>query len=97
MDYLIEEIRFSGARSDYLALQDRIDVIVPAIMLATPKQQMLISPTLKGFDATWGQLRHLSDRFSSIEKWHFFEKRDWDWPESRSKLFGFVSWLLSGK
>jgi len=97
VDYLIEEIRFSGARSDYLQLQDRIDVIVPAIMLATPKQQLLVSPVLKGFDGTWGKIRHLADRFSSIEQWHFSEKRDWDWPEDKSRLIGFLIWLLSGK
>lgn len=97
VDYLIEEIRFSGAQSDYLQLQDRIDVIVPAIMLATPKQQLLVSPELKGFDDTWGRVRHLADRFSDIEKWHFFEKRDWVWPADKSKLLSFINWLLSGK
>lgn len=97
VDFLIEEIRFSGARSDYLQLQERIDVLIPAIMLATPKQKLLVSPKLLGFDDTWGRIRHLADRFVGVEKWHFETKRDWEWPTDRSKLLGFIRWLLSGK
>lgn len=97
VDFLIEEIRFSGARSDYLQLQERIDVLIPAIMLGTPKQKLLVSPALLGFDETWGRVRHLADRFVGVEKWHFETKRDWEWPADRSKLLGFMRWLLSGK
>jgi len=97
VDFLIEEIRFSGARTDYLALQDRIDVIVPAIMLATPNQQILVSPRLKGFEESWGRIRHLADRFARVHTWHFETKLGWNWPEEKSKFVGFVKWLFSAK
>jgi len=97
VDFIIEEIRFSGAQVDYVQLQDRIDVLIPVIMLATPRQKLLTSPHLRGFEVNWGRIRHLADRFAPVHLWHFQEKRDWDWPIDKSKFLGFLRWLLSGK
>ncbi len=97
IDFHIEEIRFSGSRDDYIALQDRMDVIVPAIMIATPNQKLLTSKNLKNFEETWGRIRHLSDRFTHVNDWHFETRYDWDWPDGKSKIVGFIKWLFSAK
>jgi len=97
VDFIIEEIRFSGSPSDYAQLQDRLDVIVPVMPIATPNQKILVSPNLKGFEDQWGQVRHLADRFVDVHLWHFQEQLDWDWPEGESKILGFFKWMFSGK
>jgi len=94
IDFLIDEVRFSGAQSDLFALSDKLDEILPAVILATPKYNVLFSNELKGFSETFGKVRSHADRFAGVEKWYFFEKRDWDFPAGKSKIWGFVKWLV---
>lgn len=97
IDFLIDEIRFSGAKSDYQALQDELDKLKPALIFSTPEYGLLASTQLKGFTQSWGNLRSLSHRFVGIEKWHFSTKLAWDWPEDKSKIAGFVRWWWTGR
>lgn len=97
IDFLIDEIRFSGARSDYQALQDQLDELKPALIFATPEYGLLVAHELKGFTENWGQLRSLAHRFVGSETWHFDRKLDWDWPEDKSKIWGFVRWCFGAE
>jgi ABC-type transport system substrate-binding protein len=94
IDFLIDEVRFSGAKTDLFALNEKLTEIVPAIPISTPKYNLLTSHELLGFSENFGKIRSHSDRFLNIEDWYFFEKRDWDWPENKSKFTGFFQWLF---
>jgi|GEM_PF-1109104 len=96
IDFLIDEIRFSGAGSDYQALQDELDTLKPALIFATPDYGLLASTQLKGFNQTWGEPRSLAHRFVGSEKWHFKTKLDWDWPVENSKISSFFKWWWTG-
>ncbi|MCF7830930.1 ABC transporter substrate-binding protein [Candidatus Gracilibacteria bacterium] len=93
-DFLIDEVRFSGAQSDLFALSEELDDILPAIILATPTYNLFVSNELQGFSDTFGKIRSHAQRLSGIEKWYFYEKLTWDWPEDKSKLWGFVKWIF---
>jgi ABC-type transport system substrate-binding protein len=95
IDLLIEEIRFSGARSDVFSLGDQLRDIIPVMALATPQYNILVSQKLKGFSETFGKLRAHHDRLVGMSDWYFFEERDWDWPAEKSKLWGFVKWIFT--
>ncbi len=97
VDYLIEEVRFSGAVSDLFTLNQKLDDIIPVIPLATPKYYLLVNHDLLGFSKTFGKIRKHSERFFGIEKWHFSQKRDWDWPKHKSKFAGYFSWLFGAE
>ncbi len=94
VDFLIDEVRFSGTQSDFFTLNEELDYLMPAVPLATPKYILLVSNALKGFSENFGKIRSHAERFSGIEKWYFYEKTDWDWPEDKSKLWGFVKWIF---
>ncbi|MCF7812819.1 hypothetical protein K9M59_04500 [Candidatus Gracilibacteria bacterium] len=94
VDFLIDEVRFSGAQSDLFALNSKLEDIRPAIILSTPKYNLLVSEELKGFSENFGKIRSHSQRFSGIEKWYFEEKLDWDWPSGKSKFWGFWQWFF---
>ena len=97
IDYLIEEVLFSGTQSDLLTLNQKLEEIVPAIPIATPKYELLINRDLLGFSKTFGKIRQHAERFFGIEKWYFEQQRGWDWPKHQSKFAGFLSWLFNGK
>ena len=97
IDFLIDEIRFSGSDTDYQVLQDRLDDLKPALIFATPQYGLLASHKLKGFSDTWGNLRSFSHRFVGAETWHFNTTLDWDWPDDRFKIWGFVRYLVGQK
>lgn len=97
VDGLIDEIRFSGTESDYFVLAEKLDELVPSIMLMTPKYGFLVSDELFGFEASFGKFWSLSQRFSGIEKWHFAQEKDWDWNSSQSKLWGFIKWCVGAR
>ncbi len=94
VDFLIDEVRFSGAQTDLFALNEKLTEILPAVPLATPKYNLLASEQLLGFSETFGKIRSHSDRFLGIENWYFYEKRDWDLEEGTSKLVGFFRWIF---
>ena len=94
VDYLIEEVQFSGAVSDLFTLNQKLDDIIPVIPLATPKYYLLVNHDLLGFSKTFGKIRKHSERLFGVEKWHFSQKRDWDWPKHKSKFAGYFSWLF---
>lgn len=96
IDFLIDEIRFSGAKSDYQALQDELDRLHPALIFATPEYALLLDKDLKGFSNTWGSIRSLSQRFYNSHLWHLKTKLDWNWPKGKSKIFGFLAWWWNG-
>jgi len=95
VDFLVDEVRFSGAKSDLLALNDKLDGLIPAVPLATPKYELLISKELQGFSEHFGKVRSHGDRFSGIENWYLRQKRDWDWPKDKSKLWGMIKWMFT--
>lgn len=97
IDFLIEEIRFTGAVSDLLDLDQKLNEINPVLPLATPKYYILADHDLLGFSKTFGKIRKHSERFFGIDKWHFEQKKDWDWPEHKSKFAGYFSWLFGGE
>ncbi len=97
IDFLIDEIRFSGAKSDYQALQDELDKLNPALIFATPNYALLVDKDLKGFSESWGTIRSLSNRFYNSHLWHFKTKLDWDWPEDKSRFIGFLTWWFNGE
>jgi peptide/nickel transport system substrate-binding protein len=94
VDFLIDEVRFSGTQTDLFALNEKLTEILPATPLATPKYNLLSSQDLQGFSENFGKIRSHSDRFLGIENWYFNEKRDWDWEAGRSKFIGFFRWLF---
>ncbi len=95
IDFLIDEIRFYGAQSDLLTLNKKLSELVPAIILATPKYDLLISRYLKGFSETFGSVRSHADRFTGVQRWYFDEKLDWNLPEEKGKVMEFLKWSLS--
>ncbi len=94
IDFLIDEVRFSGAQSDLFALSEKLDDILPAIILATPTYNLFVSSELQGFSDTFGKIRSHAQRLSNIEKWYFYEKLTWDWDEENSKILGFIKWIF---
>ncbi len=96
IDFLVSEIRFSGAQSDFFQLSQKLDELIPAVMMATPQYTLLVSKDLKGFDEAFGKIRKYSDRFSNISKWHFFEKENWD-LENQNKYGTFFRWIFQKK
>jgi len=92
VDFLIDEIRFSGAQSDFFLLSQKLDELVPAVILATPQYSLLYDEQLKGLQDEFGKIRKYSDRFSNINSWYFFEKEDWDIRQGRLKAF--VKWIF---
>lgn len=98
VDFLISEIRFSGSKTDLAALSARIDQLVPVITLGTPEYKLLYDQrTLKGFEDNLGKIWSHAQRYSNIHEWYFNQKEDWNWPEDRSKLWGFLKWLTGNK
>lgn len=93
-DFLIDEIRFSGASSDWFSLSEKLDEIMPAIIFTTPKYNLFTSKELFSFDESFGKIRNHSDRFSHIENWHFFKKNVWDWSNDKSKFIVFWKWIF---
>jgi peptide/nickel transport system substrate-binding protein len=94
VDFLIGEVRFSGAQSDLFALSDKLEDIAPAFMLATPQYNFWISERLQGFSEYFGKIRSHSERFSGIENWYFDQKLDWNLPDNTSRVWGFLKWLF---
>lgn len=96
VDFLIDEVRFSDSRSDLFALNQKLNEIIPAIVIATPQYHFLVDHNLLGFSKNFGKIRSHSERFKEIQKWHYFKKRDWDWPREKSKFTGFFRWMWEG-
>ncbi len=94
IDFLIDEIRFSGAQSDLFMLEEKLDVLTPSISIATPKYELFVFKNLLGFSETFGKVREHADRFSDVGDWFFEKKRVFDFPEDKSKLWGFVKFLF---
>ena len=97
VDFLIDEIRFAGAQSDLFLLNEKINEIAPAVPIATPKYFLLVSKKLQNFSENFGKLRAHADRFFGVENWFFAKKREWNWPENSSKIFGFFKFIFSEK
>ncbi len=95
VDFLIDEVRFSDSRSDLFSLNQKLGEIAPVIVLATPQYNLLVNHNLLGFSKNFGKVRRHAERFAEIQQWHFFKKRDWDWPEDQSKFMGFFRWLFN--
>jgi len=94
VDFLVDEIRFSGAKSDVFALNQKLDEIRPALALGTPLHQIFVGKTLLGFAENFGKFRSSADRFFRAEKWHFFQKQDWNLPKNSSKIWEFLKWIF---
>ena len=94
VDFLIDEVRFSGTQTDIFALNEKLMEILPAIPLVTPKYNLLVSAELKGFSEYFGKIRSHADRFLGIEDWYFKEKKDWALSIGTSKISEFFRWIL---
>ena len=97
VDFVISELRFSGSQSDLLNLNERLDTILPAVAFATPKYKLLVHEDLKGFHEGFGKIRSHAQRFAGVEHWYFQTEPGWDWPENRSKIWGFLRWLFGSE
>lgn len=95
VDFLIDEVRFSDSRSDLFALNQKLSEIIPAIVLATPQYYFLVDHDLLGFSKNFGKIRRHSERFEEVQQWHYFKKRDWDWPREKLKIAGFFEWIIN--
>ncbi|MDH3324530.1 MAG: ABC transporter substrate-binding protein [Candidatus Peregrinibacteria bacterium] len=93
IDFLIDEIRFSGAQSDVFLLNEKLAEILPAIILGSPKYNLFVSSSLFGFSESFGKLRTHSDRFYNVENWYFYKKRAFD-LEGKSKIAEFFKWIF---
>lgn len=97
VDFLIEEVRFTGALSDLLTLNQKLSEINPIIAIATPKYHLLVAHDLLGFSKNFGKIRKHAERFFGIEEWYFEQQRDWDLAKHQSKFAEYFSWLFSDK
>ncbi len=94
IDFLIDEIRFSGAQSDLFALEEKLEAIMPVVPIVTPKYELFVDKKLFGFSETFGTVREHSDRFIGIENWFFDKKRAFDLPNNKSKIWEFIKFIL---
>ena len=94
IDFLIDEIRFSGAKSDFFELGQSLDELLPALVFGTPQYSLLYSKRIHSFSDTFGKIRNLSDRFFGVEIWHFNKAKDWDIPHGEFKWFLFIKWIF---
>ncbi len=97
VDFLIHEIRFSGADVDYQALQNKLDELHIIKVLGTPKYGLLVGKDLQNMDGQWASIWSFSDRFYNIYDWYFNETKDWDLKPHQSKYMEFILWLWNGK
>ncbi len=97
IDFLIEEILLTGSNSNLTELDQKLAHLVPIIPIATPKYYLLVNKNLLGFSKTFGKIRQHAERFSGINNWYFEEKKVWNLPENKSKIFAYFSWLFSDK
>ncbi|HEY5714528.1 MAG TPA: ABC transporter substrate-binding protein [Candidatus Gracilibacteria bacterium] len=93
VDFMIGEIRFTGAQSDFFALSQKLDELVPVIPIATPQYFTLIAKDVKGWEDSFGKLRRYADRFHSINQWYFIEEPAWNLGD-KSKVWTFVKWIF---
>ncbi len=94
IDFLIDEIRFSGAQSDLFTLEAKLDTLIPAIPILTPEYELFISKKLFGFSETFGTVREHSDRFAGVQDWFFEKKRAFDFREDQSKIWEFIKFIF---
>ena len=97
VDFLIDEIRFSGATQDYQALQDTLDELAPVLTLATPEYQVFWASNLKGTLQNWDKIQSLPHRFANVGQWHFQTHQAWDLPDEKWPIYWFFRWLLDGR
>lgn len=97
IDFLINEITLTGAKSDLFLLGQKLNDLAPAIPIATPKYNLFVSPDLKGFSDSFGKVRHHSQRFFGIESWYFKEKRIWNLPKKSNMIAEFFQFLFRPK
>lgn len=95
LDFMINEIYLTGAQGELFELGQKLNNMVPAVPLATPQYNLLVSKDLQGFSDTFGKLRQHGDRFYGIENWHFSEKKIWDLPKGSFKIFEYFKYLFS--
>jgi ABC-type transport system substrate-binding protein len=95
IDVLIDEIRFSGAISDFFILNKELENLVPAVIFTTPIYSILQNKQLYNYFDTFGQIRNEAQRFFGIETWYFSQKRDWSIPPQKSKISEFLKWLFN--
>lgn len=96
VDFLIDEIRFSGAQSDFFILSQKLDELTPATIFATPEYSVLVSKDLKGFTQSFGKIRKYADRFAGVSNWYFFEEKAWD-LDGKGKIGTFLRWMFGGE
>lgn len=98
VDFLISEVRFSGAKTDLAALSAKIDQLAPVITLGTPEYKFIYDQTqLKGFESNLGKIWSHSQRYANIHEWYFKQKEDWNFPDNKSKTWAFIKWIFGNK
>jgi peptide/nickel transport system substrate-binding protein len=93
-DLLIEEVRFSGSRADKVELLEKLEYLVPSIIIGTPTYGFLVDKDLYGFTETFGKIRRKADRFFGVETWYFFQEKTWNIPPGKSKFWLYVQWVF---
>lgn len=93
VDFLIGEIRFSGGQSDFFSLSQKLDVVRPAIFLATPQKEFYIHQSIKNVPETWGRLRSFSQRFLYVDQWFMEKKLVWT-VTGWDKFMAFWRWVF---
>lgn len=98
IDFLINEVRITGSQTDLFELNKELNTLQPALIIATPRYFIFSSSRLKNFNETFVEkIREHAQRFSSINKWYFYEKKVWDLPPQSSFLKEYGKWLFQGR
>jgi len=96
IDFVINEIYLTGAQSELFELSQKLSDLTPAVPIATPQNNLLVSPELRGFEESFGKLRRHSDRFYGVQDWYFKEKRVWNLREGSFKFWEFLKFVFTG-
>lgn len=97
VDYLIDEVRVSGAQTDIFQLSQKLEDLSVGMPIATPRYGWLISNEIHNFADSFGKIRHHADKFFGIQDWYMKEQKVWDPAFTDNKVWNFLGFLFGKK
>jgi peptide/nickel transport system substrate-binding protein len=97
VDYLIDEVRVSGAQTDIFQLSQKLEDLAVGVPIATPRYGLLMSKDIRNFSENFGKLHHHADRFFGVQNWYMEQKRVWDPQFKGNKIWNFLGFLVGKK
>lgn len=97
VDYLIDEVRVSGAQTDIFQLSQKLEDLAVGVPIATPRYGLLMSKDIRNFSDNFGKLRHHADQFFGAQNWYMEQKRVWDPQFEGNKIWKFLGFLVGKK